>query len=91
MKDMEYDIDSLIGNLDFEGGKFQDVGNGIFLTNHEIDVLKQYKIPYQNCHSLKEIVFEIEDVIQDMEIVEEDLDGISQSIAERDYYQNTNK
>ena len=33
----------------------------------------------------------LEDVISDMDIVDDELDNVSQSIAERDYYQNTNK
>ena len=87
----EYDIDSLVGEMDFTSNQLVDVGKGMFLTNREIEVLKQYQVPYQQCNSLKEILFEIEDVMQDMDIVDEDLDSVSGSIAERDYYQNTNK
>ena len=87
----EYDIDHLVGQLDFDSGKLQCVGKGIFLTNKEIEVLKQYDIPYQNCHSLKEILFQVEEVLEDMDVVDEELDAISSSISERDYYQNTNK
>ena len=39
----------------------------------------------------KEIIFEIESIIEDMDIVDEELDYISSTISERDYYQNTNK
>ena len=61
------------------------------LTNREITVLEQYKINYKSCSSLKEILFEIEDILNDMDIVDEELDYISSTISERDYYQNTNK
>ncbi len=87
----EYDISSLVGEMDFVSNQLVKVGKELYLTNREIDVLKQYKIPYQNCNNLKEVLFEIEEVIQDMDIVDEELDLISSSIAERDYYQNTNK
>ncbi len=86
----EYNIEELVGNLDFQSGQFQDIGNGIFLTNREIEILKRYKIPYTQCKSLKEIIFEVEEVLQDMDIVDEELDWVSSSISERDYYQNTN-
>ena len=86
----EFDIDNIVSNLDFESNNFQNV-NGMMLTNREIEVLNKYKIPYQKCNNLKEIIFEIEEVIEDMDIVEDDLDYISSTIAERDYYQNTNK
>lgn len=86
----EYDIDDIVSNIDFNSGSFQNV-NGMMLTNHEIEILDRYKIPYQKCSNLKEIIFEIEEILDDMDIVDEDLDYISSTIAERDYYQNTNK
>ena len=87
----EYDIETIVSNIDFNSGKLNDIGNGLLLTNHEIEVLDRYKIPYKNCSSLKQIIFEVEEVINDMDIVDEDLDYISSTISERDYYQNTNK
>ena len=86
----EYDIETIVSNIDFNSGSFQNI-NGMMLTNHEIEVLDRYKIPYQKCSNLKEIIFEIEEILDDMDIVDEDLDYISSTIAERDYYQNTNK
>ena len=87
----EYDIDDLVKNIDFNSGKYQEVGKGIFLTNKEIEVLKKYHIPYDTCHNLKEIIFSIEEILEDMDIVDEELELVSSSISERDYYQNTNK
>lgn len=86
----EYDIETLVSNIDFNSGSFQNI-NGMMLTNHEIEVLDRYKIPYKKCNSLKEVIFEIEEIIEDSDIVDEDLDYISSTISERDYYQNTNK
>lgn len=86
----EYNINELVSGLDFESNKLNNI-NGLMLTNREIEVLDRYKINYKNCNSLKEIIFEIEEIISDMDIVDEDLDYISGTISERDYYQNTNK
>ncbi len=88
--DREFDIDRLVGEMDFESNKFNNI-NGLMLTNREVEVLDRYNINYKSCTTLKEIIFQIEDLIQDMDIVEEDLDYISGTISERDYYQNTNK
>lgn len=88
--DRDFDIDRLVGEIDFEANKFNNI-NGLMLTNREVEVLDRYNINYKNCTTLKEIIFQIEDLIQDMDIVEEDLDYISGTISERDYYQNTNK
>ena len=86
----EYDIEGIVSKIDFNSNSFQNI-NGMMLTNHEIEVLDRYKIPYKNCNNLKEIIFEIEEVLDDMDIVDDDLDYISSTISERDYYQNTNK
>ena len=88
---MEYDMEKLVGEMDFTSNQFQTVGKNFMLTNHEIEVLDRYKIPYSGCNSLKEILFEVEEVLEDMDIVDEDLESVSESISERDYYQNTNK
>ena len=87
----EYNIDELVNKIDFNSGKFNDIGNGILLTNKEIEILERYNIPYKNCNSLKDIIYEVESVINDSDVVDEELEDISASIAERDYYQNTNK
>lgn len=86
----EYDIDTLVGEMDFNSNSLQKVGN-LMLTNKEISILDRYEINYKNCKSLKEVLFLLEDIINDMDIVDDELELISQSIAERDYYQNTNK
>ncbi len=86
----EFDIENIANNLDFNSNSFQNI-NGMMLTNHEIEVLDRYKIPYRNCNNLKEIIFEIEEVIDDMDIIDDELDYISSTISERDYYENTNK
>ena len=87
----EYNIDELVNKIDFNSCKFNDIGNGILLTNKEIEILERYNIPYKNCNSLKDIIYEVESVINDSDVVDEELEDISASIAERDYYQNTNK
>ena len=89
---MEYDIDKLIGEMDFNSLKMASCKNGLLLTNQEVEVLRRYDIDYESCSSLTYVLFKIEDVLS-LEVVDDamDLENISQSIAERDYYQNTNK
>ena len=57
---MEIDINKFISEIDFNANKYNDIGNGILLTNREIDILNKYKINYKKCNSLKEILFEVE-------------------------------
>lgn len=84
-------INYISNNIDFNTNSFNDFGNGIILTNGEIDILNKYKIDYKNCMNLKSLIFKIEKVIEENDGYFEDLDYIEQSISERDYYQNTNK
>lgn len=86
----EYNIDDLVNNLDFESNSLNDCGNGMFLTNFEIEILDKYSINYKKYSSLKEVLFEIEDILNDDGTLD-DLENISKSIAERDYYLNSNK
>ena len=85
---MDYSIDEVIQNMNFSDYQFQTLKSGLMLTNWEISVLEQYHVPYQKCLSLKEILYEIEEVLQDQDDCLE-LENVSSSISERDYYQNT--
>lgn len=89
---MEYNIEKLVGEIDFSLGKLNYISNTYALTNREIEVLNKYDIDYKSCVSLKDVLNRIEDVFytdDDLEL--DDLEEVSLSIAERDYYQNTNK
>ena len=80
-------IKEISNNLDFD--LLEDIGNGIFLTKKEIEILDRYNINYKSKTSLKSILFEIEDILHNEDI--EELDLISESIAERVYYNDINK
>ena len=87
---MEYDIKSLLEEIDFQANELQNVGHNILLTKHEIEVLDRYGINYKKCIDLKGVIKEIEDVLEDNDDLE-DLELVSEDISERDYYFNTNK
>lgn len=84
-------IDEIIKNIDISKSFLHDVGNGIMLTSEEEDILKRYKIDYQTCKDIKELIFKIEDYLNDSYTELEDLDLISSRLSEYNYYQNTNK
>lgn len=89
---MEYNIDEIISSLDFKSSKLNNLSNGLVLTNNEIDVLSKYNIKYKSCSSLKEVLMLIDEKFNYEEVDNPDeLDSVSASIAERDYYQNSNK
>lgn len=80
----------VISELDFSKNELKDCGNGLFLTHYEIDVLSRYCISIEGCCSLKEVLFKIEDILNDCSQFE-DLEHVSLSIAERDYYFYSNR
>ena len=82
-------IKEVANKLDLESNFLEDIGTGIFLSKKEIEILNKYNIDYKNKNSLKSILLEIEDILNEEEL--EDLDLISESIAERVYYNDTNK
>ena len=89
---MEYDIEKIVSNMDVKSLELVNLNNGLSLTNNEIMILDRYGIDYKQCSSLKEVLSLIEEVFTYGEVDDfEELDGVSQTIAERDYYQNTNK
>ena len=47
---MEIDINKFISEIDFNANKYNYIGNGILLTNREIDILNKYKINYKKCN-----------------------------------------
>lgn len=87
--DFETYIRKVDDGLDFYSDSIKQI-NGLLLTNKEINVLDNYEIPYMTCNNLKEIIYLIEDKILEFDSPEE-LIEISESISERDYYENTNK
>lgn len=89
---MGFDISALVSELDFSTNHFVDCGNGLMLTNGEIAILKRFGINYLTCSSLKEILYKIDVVLKEEDEDEiDELDLVASSIAERDYYLNTNK
>ena len=89
---MEIDLEKLVSEIDFDSGKFVTCKNGLMLTNLEIDVLKRYGVQYENCSTLKEIIYLVEDILNEDDSSDlDELEYISSTISERDYYQNTNK
>lgn len=63
--------------------------NNIVLTGEQVDILNEYCIDYSKCKSVTELINLIERNIDDDNY--DDLDWVSQSLAEFNYYHNTNK
>ncbi len=84
------DIDELTKDVYNDKSMIKMRGNGIYLSDDQIGVLKRYNIDYNNYGSLQSLIFRIEEVLNE-EILAEDLEEISRGLSELNYYNNTNK
>lgn len=88
---MEYNIEELLKDIKFDFKK--DNGKGLLLNSHETEVLQRYGFDYKKYSSLNELIFDIDNYINeegcfnDVDELEEVLDRIS----EYHYYNEVNK
>ena len=81
----EIDIEDLIS----EKYMHKDIGNGLFLSDYQIDVLLRNNIDPFKCSGINELIFLIDEALE--EIDDDELDAVSREIMEFNYYTNTNK
>ena len=76
-------IDNII-----EDNKINKINDNLYLTNKDIKILKKYNIDYLSS-TLEELLFKIEMILNEEHI--DELENVSLSISEFNYYHNTNK
>lgn len=84
------DIDSLTKDIYNDKSMIKMRGNGIYLSDNQIEVLKRYDIDYKKYISLNSLIFEIEEILNE-EVDASDLEEVSSRLSELNYYNNTNK
>lgn len=84
------DIDSLTKDVYNDKSMIKMRGNGIYLSDNQIEVLKRYGIDYKKYISLNSLIFEIEEILNE-EVDASDLEEVSSRLSELNYYNNTNK
>lgn len=87
MKD--YNLNDLLNNIDFESNRLVKINNKLYLTNYQIEILNKYNIDYKSLGNLSSIIYVAEEILEKDDY--EDLDEIIKELAERNYYENTNK
>lgn len=84
----KYNINELLNDIDFNKNKLVKVNEKLYLTNYQIGVLNKYEIDFQNLN-LSSIIFQGEEILEEDDY--DDLDEVIRELAERNYYENTNK
>lgn len=90
IKGKDVDINKLINNVYDDKNMTKMRGNGIYLSDNQIEVLKRYDIDYKKYISLNSLIFEIEEILNE-EVDASDLEEVSSRLSELNYYNNTNK
>ena len=85
----EFDINSIISDINFEEDFIGYINGDIVLSNKEMEVLKRNEIKYEEYDTVSRLLTDIDEILLDND--DEELEEISQSISERNYYMNTNK
>ena len=69
---MEYNIDEIVSELDFNSLQFANLKNGLLLTNNEIRVLDKYNIDYNdNFFEQTKIIYYLFDKMEIMSLAHE--------------------
>ncbi len=84
------DIEKLVKDVYEDKSFIKNRGNGIYLSDNDIEVLKRYDIDYSKYSSLNNLIFDIEEILN-YEVDIDDLDEVSRKLSELNYYNNTNK
>ena len=70
---------------------FMKKHNNIYISDEQIDILKKYNINIVNYVNLNELIYDIEECLNGSYEVLDDLEWVSQTLSEYNYYNNTNK
>lgn len=65
--------------------------NNIYISEEQKNILDKYNINVNNYSNIKELIYDIEEYLNDSVIELDDLEWVSQTISEYDYYNNINK
>lgn len=68
----------------------KNIKNDIFLSDDDIKILEKYEIEYLNYSNMKELMFLLEDIINN-NYVDSDLEELLIKLSEYNYYFRTNK
>ena len=90
IKGKDVDLNKLINNVYDDKNMIKMRGNGIYLSDNQIEVLKRYDIDYKKYISLNSLIFEIEEILNN-DVDANDLEEVSSRPSELNYYNNTNK
>ena len=71
--------------------KFLKKHNNIYISDEQIEILNKYNIDINKYKNVSELIYDIEEYLNDSYNTLDDLEWVSESLSEYNYYNNTNK
>lgn len=71
--------------------KFLRKYNNIYISEEQKDILEKYSINVESYNSVEQLIYDIEEYLNNCGFSLDDLEWVSQTISEYNYYNNTNK
>ncbi len=65
--------------------------NNIYITDEQVNILRKYDIDINNYNNISELIYDIETYLNDSYNDLDDLEWVSESLSEYNYYNNVNK
>lgn len=90
MKEMNRE---LLDRIDIEAHSslnLKKINDNLYLSKKQIDILDKYDVEYLN-RSIADLLFELEEILNDSYEELIDLEDVSREISEFNYYHNTKK
>lgn len=85
----EISFEDAIEVADIENSILKRRNNGLLLSDYQVNVLENRGIMYEKYGSIHELLFDIEEILNDE--YDDELDNISKQLAEMAYYGETRK
>lgn len=89
IRDTNINIDEAIKLSNYDNLLLKHYNNGILLSDYQVGILKNNGFDYTKYGSMQELLFDIEEYLNDE--YNEELDLVSNQIAELIYYRDTKK
>ncbi len=83
----EFDIESLVKDINFEENSIAYIKNDIVLTEKEVNILKELDINYESFTSMSSLIIALDEYVDD----DPELEEVLKDMSDRNYYMNTNK
>ena len=71
--------------------KFLKKHNNIYISDEQVNILKKYNIDINNYKDISRLIYDIEEYLNDSYDTLDDLEWVSETLSEYNYYNNTNK